>query len=43
MGIAMAHGISIVLCKDNIMDLVKEVLNEIFHLDVMMDLLEEDD
>jgi len=41
MGIAMAHGISIVLCKDNVMEMVKEVLNEIFHLDVMMDLLEE--
>jgi len=41
MGIAMAHGISIVLCKDNILEMVREVLNEIFHLDVMMDLLNE--
>ena len=43
MGVGMAHGISVVLCKDNIMELIKEVLNEIFHLDIMMDLLDEDE
>jgi len=43
MGVAMAHGISVALCKDNIMGLVKEVLNEIFHLDLMLDLLDDDE
>jgi predicted unusual protein kinase regulating ubiquinone biosynthesis (AarF/ABC1/UbiB family) len=42
-GIAMAHGVSMELCKDDLMILVSEVLNEIFHLDVMSDLLKDDD
>lgn len=42
-GIAMAHGISMELCKDDLMILVGEVLNEIFHLDIMANLIEDDE
>uniref|UniRef100_A0A6C0KYC3 ABC1 atypical kinase-like domain-containing protein n=1 Tax=viral metagenome TaxID=1070528 RepID=A0A6C0KYC3_9ZZZZ len=40
MGITMAYGISMLLCKDNYMDVVNEVLNEVFHLDVLTELLD---
>jgi predicted unusual protein kinase regulating ubiquinone biosynthesis (AarF/ABC1/UbiB family) len=43
MGIAMAHGISMILCEDKYMDVVDEVLNEIFHLDVFVKLLKEEE
>jgi predicted unusual protein kinase regulating ubiquinone biosynthesis (AarF/ABC1/UbiB family) len=43
MGFAMAHGVSMELCKTGLMILVNEVLNEIFHLDIMKDLLEDED
>jgi ubiquinone biosynthesis protein len=38
-GFAMAHGVSMKLCKTDLMILVNEVLNEIFHIDIMTDLL----
>ena len=38
-GFAMAHGVSMKLCKTDLMILVNEVLNDIFHIDIMTDLL----
>ena len=42
MGIGMAYAITISLCKDDIMGIAGEVLNEIFHLDIMEKLLDND-
>lgn len=40
MGVAMAHGISMILCKDNYIEVSNEVVNEIFHLDELTTLLD---
>ena len=34
MGIAMAQGVSICLCKENFMDIGNSVLNEMLHTDL---------
>ena len=37
MGIAMAHGVSLSLCKNNYMDVANNVLNELFHTDLFLE------
>lgn len=34
--LAMAHGVTMTLCKDNYMDLANDVLNELFHINMVM-------
>lgn len=34
--LAMAHGVTMTLCKDNYMDLANDVLNELFHINMIM-------
>lgn len=34
--LAMAHGVTMTLCKDNYMDLANNVLNELFHINMIM-------
>jgi predicted unusual protein kinase regulating ubiquinone biosynthesis (AarF/ABC1/UbiB family) len=34
--LAMAHGITLTLCKDNYMDLANVVINELFHTDMIV-------
>jgi len=33
--LAMAHGVTLILCKDNYMELADKVINELFHLDTL--------
>jgi predicted unusual protein kinase regulating ubiquinone biosynthesis (AarF/ABC1/UbiB family) len=35
--IAMAHGVTFTLCKDNILELSNEVLNGLFHTNILID------
>ena len=37
MGITMAHGISLSLCKDNYMEVANVVLNDLFHTDLFLE------
>ena len=39
LALAMAHGVTMTLCKDDYMSLAEQVVNELFHLDI----LKEDD
>jgi hypothetical protein len=34
--LAMAHGITLTLCKDDYMTFANKVINELFHTDIMM-------
>jgi len=34
--IAMAHGVTLTLCKDNYMELANIVINELFHTDMIV-------
>jgi len=42
MGISMAYGLGMILCKDNYIDVINEVLNEVFHLDVFEKLMDDE-
>ena len=35
--LAMAHGVTLTLCKNNIVPLIDEVLNELFHTNIMLE------
>ena len=35
--LAMSHGVTLTLCKDNILGLTNEVLNELFHTNMLID------
>ena len=35
--LAMSHGVTLTLCKDNIIGLTNEVLNELFHTNMLID------
>ena len=35
--LAMSHGVTLTLCKDNIVNLSNEVLNELFHTNMLID------
>jgi predicted unusual protein kinase regulating ubiquinone biosynthesis (AarF/ABC1/UbiB family) len=35
--LAMSHGVTLTLCKDNIVGLTNEVLNELFHTNMLID------
>jgi predicted unusual protein kinase regulating ubiquinone biosynthesis (AarF/ABC1/UbiB family) len=35
--LAMAHGVSMILCKQNYMEVANEVLNEMFHTELLLD------
>ena len=34
--LAMAHGVTLTLCKDDYMPFANKVINELFHTDIMM-------
>ena len=36
MVLAMAHGVTLTLCKDDYMAFANKVINELFHTDIMM-------
>jgi hypothetical protein len=35
--LAMAHGVTLTLCKNNILTLMDDVLNELFHTNIILD------
>ena len=34
--LAMAHGVTLTLCKDNFIEMINKIINELFHVNLLL-------